>query len=44
MDFRKHQPDFAVTVEFTHAVVPLVNARWTATGYEVPAIADAGPV
>jgi hypothetical protein len=41
---REHQPDVAVRVEFSHDVVPLVNARWTATGYTLPAVADAGPV
>jgi hypothetical protein len=33
----------AVTVEFTHAIRPLVKAKWTVTLYEVPGIADPVP-
>ena len=43
MRLGEHQPDAAVTVEFTHEIRPLVKAKWTATWYEFPTVADSGP-
>lgn len=40
---RDHGIDVAVTVEFTHVIRPLVKARWAATWYELPTVADSGP-